>query len=370
MKILKVVILGLVLVIGILGSGCNDSGKKMEPENAIIKIGAILPLTGSLSIMGEVEKNAMMLAAEEINKPEQRIEILYEDGKGSPKDAVSAANKLINIDNVELLITSTTGASLAVEPIATANKKNLIAFCMDPDIAKKSPYVMRYYLGIDEEAKEINNYFNNNADIKRVGILYAKVPAFEKVVNNNYIPYINGLNIDITFVESYEIGEKDFRTAVLKMKDEKIDHLILLGYGFEYSNLFSELQINHLIEKLKIIGGWGFLYTTVSPNLLEDVLVSGPEYVFKNQDLAGVFYQNYYNKYNSYPNFDAAFAYNVIISIAQNINKQDLNMPIKEKYFNLKNFSGVVGQYNFTKDGEMIVSTGLGVFKNGKIISY
>ncbi len=358
----------LFAIFGLWLVGC-DSGEKAQTEQSI-RIGAILPMTGSLAVMGENERNAILLAAEHLNKERKVVEILLEDGKGNATDAVSAANKLINIDDVDLLITSTTGASLAVEPVATQNGINLIAFCMDPDVAGKSPFSIRYYLGIQEEADAINKYFSEGSNAAKVGILYARVPALEKAALDIYAPHLRGLGIEVPFIESYQIGETAFRTVVLKMKDTAIDHLIILGYGFEYPNLLSEIDSQQLTGKIKVMGGWGFLYTSVPIDRLESVLVSGPAYVFKDQDIAGEFSRSYSERYGAFPNFDAAFAYDVVVSLATNFTKADMSSPLKEKLIKAGELSGVVGQYHFNPAGNMIVPTGLGIFRNGRIVPF
>lgn len=358
--------LGLILIALFIFSACNNAGK----DKNVIKIGVILPMTGKLALMGEFEKNAFQLALDEVNSKEKKVEIIFEDGKGNPKDAVNAAKKLLDIDQVDLVITSTTGSSLAVQPIVTEKKKNMIAFCMDPDIAKKSEYVTRYYIGIDEEATAITNYFNlNNKSNISVGILYGKVPVWDKVVNQTFEPFFKSKNIPIAYKESYELNEKDFNSLIFKMKEKKITHLILLGYGFEYQNIFKSLEENKVLESLKIIGGWGFLYTSVNKKLLEGVLVSGPDYVYQNKDIAVKFNTDYRNKYKSDPNFDAAFAYNVILSLCENFKKENLLLPIKYSLARKGKFKGVIGNYFFNSDGNMIVETNLGIYKNGNIVS-
>jgi branched-chain amino acid transport system substrate-binding protein len=360
---MKQYILYLVLITTCL-IGCN------KREEDVIKIGAILPLTGRLAVMGEVERNAMLLAQEEVNRENKKIEIIFEDGKGNPTDAVTAARKLIDIERADILLTSTTGASLAVEPIATERKKNLIAFCMDPDVAARSEYVIRYYEGIDEEASAIIRYFEESQIVKNVGILYAKIPVWEGGVNNKFVPFFKNKKLMIRYNESYPIGENDFRSWIVKLRNGQVDHLVLLGYGFEYPNIFKSLSEYGLVGKIQIIGGWGFLYTQVDPRLLEGVLVSGPEYVFKRQDLAGDFYEAYHKKYGTLPNFDAAFAYNVILSLGSNIQKSDTQRPLKQLFTKKGAFEGVVGSYYFSPEGNMIVATSLGEYSDGRITEY
>jgi branched-chain amino acid transport system substrate-binding protein len=345
---------------------------RQSPENEVLKIGAILPMTGRLAVMGEVEKNAMLLAQEDFNAGQtgKKIEIIFEDGKGNPAEAVSAARKLLDLDKVDILLTSTTGATLAVQPIATQQKVNLIAFCMDPDVAKSSEYVIRYYEGIENEADAITKYFiSRPTENKKVGILYATVPVWEKVVNQIFLPFFASQQIPVAFKESYALNEKDFNTLVVKMKASGIDHLILLGYGFEYQGIFKPLADYQMLDKLQIIGGWGFLYTNLEPKFVEGILVAGPEYVSKSRQLGGSFLEKYFGKYGGHPNFDAAFAYNAITSIATYVSKQDAAQPIKRLYAGKGNLSGVVGEYHFSPDGEMIVKTGIGRFNNGLIVS-
>jgi branched-chain amino acid transport system substrate-binding protein len=351
----------IMLIALALYPGCH------KPSDQVIRVGAILPLTGRLSVMGQVEQNAMSLALEKANAGGKKLEILFEDSKGTPSDAVSAARKLLDVNQVDILLTSTTGASLAVEPIATERKKNLIAFCMDPDVATKSDYVIRYYEGVEEESSAITKYFAEETAPKRVGIMYGKIAAWEKVVNNILLPFFKARNISVPYTESYPINTQDFDALVIKMKESKIDHLILLGYGFEYPSIFKPLAQYELLGHLQIIGGWGFLYTDVDSKLLEGILVSGPEFIFRNQESASQFQNAYNSRYGHYPNFDAAYAYNVIESLAQTVKKDELNKPIKDLFVG-HTFNGVVGQYTFTPDGNMVVRTTLGRYQNGRIV--
>ncbi len=355
----------------VLFAACNNNPKQnKEQESKIVKIGVILPLTGKLAQMGEVEKNAMLLAEEDINQDKKKIDLVIEDGKGKPNDAVTAAQKLISIDKVDIVLTSTTGASIAVEPITSEKKINLISFCMDPDVAKKSDYVIRYYQGITEESNGILSYFDKNPNGEKVGILYGKIPVWEKAVNDIYNPYFSDKKINVVYKESYDVSESDFKTTILKLKASGAKKLILLGYGFEFGNIFKSLADNGMLGNIQIIGGWGFLYTQLSKEQLEGIVVSGPDYVFNQIDSKGSFFEKYKAKYGTSPNFDAAFAYEAITGAAKQLKVDSLNTPFKTHFKNSGIIYGVVGPYSFNEYGEMIVNFGLGIFKNGQIVKY
>ena len=358
----------ITLLLAACGQPATDENK--ESEQQAIKVGVILPLTGRLATMGEVERNAMLLAAQDANINGQRIELIFEDGKGVAKDAAAAANKLLDIDGADLLITSTTGASMAAQPIATAKKRNLIAYCMDAEIAMASDYTMRYYIGINEEAAAITRHFANLTTKKKVGVFYAKVSALEKVVSDTYIPQLEASGHQVVFRESYDLPETDFRNLILKLKASGADQLILMGYGFEYPGIFKEIEGNGLLGKLQILGGWGFLYTPLTKEQVEGVLVSGPEYVFRNQDLANAFQAKYEKAYGVKPNFDAAFAYTLITALSERMTKENVERPLKQILSALPEQQGVVGNYTISETGNMIVQTALGIYKDGVLLPY
>lgn len=328
------------------------------------KVAIILPLTGKLAFMGEQEKKGMELAIKELNS-KKNIEFYFEDSKSDPKEAVTVALKQIQINHVNCIITSTTGASKAVQPIAEKNNVDLIAFCMDPTIANNSKYVSRLYESTDEEAEAFVSYINNNS-IKRIAILYNKVDAWQKAVDTKLIPVLKEKNINLVFNEQYAVGEKDLRNIVTKLKASNADHLILLSYGFEYPILIPMLKEYRIFPNTKILGGWGFLYPQMNKNLLNGIYVSGPEYVFRKDKLASEFIDLYKSNYKSTPNYDAAMAYNTIWLIMKYHNiKGD---RLKNKLKNIKIQESVIGPYEIDNNGAMILKTTLGVYNNGEII--
>jgi len=105
-------------------------------------------------VIGEGERKGLALALEELkrNNPKVSITLIIEDFKSETKNAVTAANKLINIDKVHSIITSTTAAAEAVSPITDKNK--VIHFVISPDveILNQSIYNYRIYYNFRTEA--------------------------------------------------------------------------------------------------------------------------------------------------------------------------------------------------------------------------
>src|SRR5688500_9160494 len=102
-----ILILSTVLVVGILAfiyyrQTTHDSGT--------LKIGALLPLTGSGANYGKSLKQGIDLAVDDINRAGgvngQRIEIVYEDSQSDPRTGISGFNKLAGVDKVPVVLGS------------------------------------------------------------------------------------------------------------------------------------------------------------------------------------------------------------------------------------------------------------------------
>ncbi|MFC4227775.1 ABC transporter substrate-binding protein [Hoeflea alexandrii] len=88
-----------------------------------IKIGVLTPLTGTYAGIGQQVRWGIDQSAEEINAAGgiagRQIELVYEDSEASPAVAVTKAEKLFNVDNVDFLTgTVNSGATLAVGQVA------------------------------------------------------------------------------------------------------------------------------------------------------------------------------------------------------------------------------------------------------------
>lgn len=105
------IILGIIIAAVIIGGICWAARREAAipvAEEDVIKIGAILPMTGNAAIYGESMRQGAELATEQINKlNSKKVEIIFEDSKGDPKEALSAFNKLK--DNTNVVITAISG---------------------------------------------------------------------------------------------------------------------------------------------------------------------------------------------------------------------------------------------------------------------
>jgi branched-chain amino acid transport system substrate-binding protein len=75
-----------------------------------------------------------------------KMELVIEDGKCNGADATSAAQKLITVDRVPVMIGGVCSSeALAVSKIAQENKiVNIVAASQSPNISQVGNYIFRY----------------------------------------------------------------------------------------------------------------------------------------------------------------------------------------------------------------------------------
>lgn len=113
----------LLFIVATLFSGCSTAKVEKEP----IKIGFIGPLTGTNAKPGKSMRQGMELAIEEINKAGgvNGCELIgiYEDDETNPTKGKAVAEKLVNKDEVDLVIGSYSSASVLSHMEVTKNGK-------------------------------------------------------------------------------------------------------------------------------------------------------------------------------------------------------------------------------------------------------
>jgi branched-chain amino acid transport system substrate-binding protein len=130
------------------------------PTPEPFRIGVMESLTGPGETYGTVANQAKQMAVDEINAAGgvngHMLELVVEDSKCNAQDAITAYNKLTDVDGVKIILgTSCSGAMLGAAPLA--EKEGVVMFsglATNPDIAEAGDYIFRTamsdaQLGID-----------------------------------------------------------------------------------------------------------------------------------------------------------------------------------------------------------------------------
>ncbi len=178
-------------------------------------IGCILPLSGEFATFAEGARRGMILAKESLpDDIKQNVQIIVEDDKSDPKGAVTAFKKLQSMDNIDSVITWSSGTSKAVAPIAESAKIPMIAIASDPSIPRGKKYVFNMWITPEEETRLLileaakRNY-------KKVAIITTSQDGLISL-RRAFIEASKG-KIQIALNEEYPQSEKDFKLFINKL---------------------------------------------------------------------------------------------------------------------------------------------------------
>jgi len=120
------------------GSGSSGGDDAEAAEGGTIKIGVLASLTGALESYGKQTRNGFELGLEYATDGTKKvagkkIEVFYEDTETKPEVAVQKATKLLEENEVDFLVgSSSSGDTLAVLPLAEEYEKIMI---VEPAVA-------------------------------------------------------------------------------------------------------------------------------------------------------------------------------------------------------------------------------------------
>ena len=332
----------LIVVIVILAIVIPLSLKPAEKE--VIKIGAILPLSGSAAFSGEQMRDGMLMAVEEINNKGgingRKIELLIEDSKGSAQEGVTAFNNL-NLKSPNIIISSLSAVSVALVPLAKEKEIPLLVTVVSVPNVAKNEWVFRYYPTAEQEIPPLIN-IANELKINKIAVLYLN-DDFGVSVYNTLKEKFGGTVIG----ESFPIATGDFRTQITKIKSANPEAILVVGFSSHIVNAVK--QIKEFDLNIKIFG----LSTMAVPDVRkalgevgEGIYLTAPMLYNNNvSDETKYFKETFKNRYNKEADHYAATGYDTIKLIEQVIRSSGYSKEaIKEGLTRLQSFTGLLGE--------------------------
>ncbi|MBI5126494.1 MAG: ABC transporter substrate-binding protein [Candidatus Taylorbacteria bacterium] len=240
----------------------------VQPKNNdTIKIGAVISLTGFAAPWGEYSKNGMELAVKNINANGgingRQIELVIEDDHTEGKDAVTAYNKLVSLDNVDGVIGGTFDfTAQPLIPLALNNKRAFISpanFRIEEgfDLNAQS-FVMR--TNFNQPLGELRRYLEKEK-INNLAVVHLQ-SSFGKEIAKTLDSVMKSLGYAGIVNEEYtQIGNNDFKTTIAKLKSQKVDAVFLDMVGND--------PVNFLVQSKQL----GFTPKIISYNGLTDSFV-------------------------------------------------------------------------------------------------
>lgn len=363
--IIAVVILAIVLIL---------TQTRSEPEK--VRIGVILPLTGDGATYGKEIKQGIDLAIDEINEEEgirgRPVVAFYEDDQGLPQPAVSALQKLIDQNKVNVVIGGAFSTpALAMLPIC--NRRHMLFFsptASSPELSVPNDYFFRNWPSDTFEGNSMAEFAVSRLGLKKFAILYSNSDyglGLREVFKKKVIE----LGGNTVFEDSFSEGMTDFRTQLSKIKQSQPDGIYLVGWYKEFALILRQAR--------EIGVGSQFLscVTFNKPELLEiagdtaeGVYFTQPTYdPQSNEANVENFVKSYRKKYDEDPGVYAAHGYDSVKLLALAMKTKGFSVnDIMEGLYSISGYEGTSGMTTFDSNGDVAKPARIFVVRNRKYV--
>ncbi|MBI4796307.1 MAG: ABC transporter substrate-binding protein [Deltaproteobacteria bacterium] len=324
------------------------------------------------------------MAVAEVNKAGgingRQVQLIVEDEKDSPAAAVSAVQKLINVDKVVAMVgPMTSGAMMAAGK--TADDAKVVAITPTATTPKLSGYGAYLYRGcsrIDKQAEVLTDYVAKNWKPKTVAIFFSNEP-YGKGCAELFGQFFEKRGIKVVAKESFNRGARDFKSELTKIKAANPDILFIPGYTPETAP--AAAQARQLGMKQKILGVYGDMdpvYIQLASKAAEGHVI-GVEYdedyaTPKNKKFKKDYEELTKKNKDPYNIMFAALSYDAASMILEGMKKNGPTAEGVKKFLDeMKDFDGVTGKLSFDKTHDVTRAGTLGVYlvevKGGKYVA-
>jgi branched-chain amino acid transport system substrate-binding protein len=225
-----------------------------------IKIGVTQPLTGAFAASGNYVTQGAKLAEEEINKAGgvlgKKIELIVEDNKSNPTEAVSTAEKLIVKDKVPVMMGAWSSTlTLAVMPKLEEYKVPMVVETSSSGKITTSgnPYVFRISPTSEMEAKAFTPLFQS-LGIKKADFL-ATNNDFGLGASKEFSEAAQRAGVEIGVKETMDPKATDFSAQLAKIKASGGDTLFVTTAVEQITLILKQAKDQQLTARIITTGG-------------------------------------------------------------------------------------------------------------------
>lgn len=321
---MKRALLPLVLACA-LGLAAQAQAAEAPKDPGLIKIGAILAMSGKANWYGKVMSQGIQLAIDEINAKGGvdgiKLTAEIEDHKGGvAKDAVAGMTRLINLHGVQAVLTSFSPSTLAIAPIA--DEKGILLLNGG---------------GVSTALVGASKYLFHNrslaSDLGRAAVIRAKELGLKKMAQLAWktdagdsliagvAPYWKEMGGSITATEFMEVGAANIDTQIAKIRASNPDFVAL--WLFSPDPGLAMKRLRELGMKQPVIG----IEYTADVKKIGGRFLEGYEFTSDyftpsaDHPWSKAFADAYKARYNEAPEFYAANYYEAVYVIAEAIRR-------------------------------------------------
>jgi ABC-type branched-subunit amino acid transport system substrate-binding protein len=309
-----------------------------------IKVGLILPLSGSAANVATSMRNAAEMALEEFKNP--NIQLLVKDDAGSPQTAQAAAQQALD-EGAEMILGPLFAQSVsAVGQVARGRGVPVIAFSTDASVAARGVYLLSFLP--ESDVRRIIEFAASRGKRSLAALLPDN--AYGAVVEASLQQEAARHGVRVITLEKYPADPARMADAVKRVAQVagRVDSIFIPDSADAVPQVAQALTANGVnLKRVQLLGTgpWD------DPRIFSDPALDGGWYA--GPDPAG--YRNFSARYRARFGQDpvraAALAYDAVALVAALVKTQGPQRFSQQVLTNSSGFAGIDGVFRFRPDG-------------------
>lgn len=370
-------LLSTLLLASLVAFGCGGEKKdetKAEAPVAGIKIGSLSPLTGPYAADGNDIKNGALAAIEVMNPemgPLGPVTLQAEDDACDPRQAVAAANKLINEKVTAVIGAYCSSATIpASEPLIAAKIFMITPASTSEKVTERGmPYMFRTCGRDDDQSKAAIKFMIDQLKAKTLYIIDDKT-TYSQGLADNVEKLAADSGLKVLGHEHVNQGDKDYSAVLTKVKAAKPD-VFYVSLQNSASAAPMLIQIARMGIKTKILAQDAVYHPQLMELAKKDA--EGVFLTFGYTDKETPAYKQFAEAYKKFgePGAYSAYSYDSTLAYLKAVKAAGSTDPEKVKAELMKlEFDGASKKIKYKENGDSGSNYVIQVVKDGKFTNY
>jgi branched-chain amino acid transport system substrate-binding protein len=350
-------------LVALAAAGCadNTTGAAAGSGSGPIKVGVVLEVTGVAASIGGPERDAVQLAAKQINDAGgvrgRRLELVVVDAQSREDEAAKDASVLVDDQRVSVLIgSSRSGPSLAMRPIAERAKVPMISLAASQRIVDSSSWVFKTPPNDRTVIAQLTGYLAGKG-YRRIGLL-RDASAFGEGVAGLLDASGRAAGLRVVREEKFAPDATDFTAQLVRLRDVRADAYLV--WGSAAAPALATKAYRQLGLTAPLLSSYGVATTQflgVAGPAAEGVVLNGNKLLVADQlpaadpqkKVLADFVAAYRAATGKSPTPFAGYAYDAVRLAADALAAVgDSPAKVRDYLERRRGFVGVTGQYSFS----------------------
>jgi branched-chain amino acid transport system substrate-binding protein len=253
----------------VAGAYCGGpAAAQTAPDRTPVIVGVSGPVTGPYAQYGAQWKRGFDVALDEINASGgingRPLQYVFEDSQSDPRQSVAIARKFVSDPRIVAELGDfSSAASMAASPIYNAGKLVQFGFTNShPDFTKGGEYMWSNAPNQSDEMPILADVAIEGLKLRKLAALYLN-NDWGRTSKDLLVKAAEQRGAVVVGTEGYLADEKDFRSAIVRLREQQPDGIIMISYYPDGAQITRQLRTAGLTQPIVAMG------SVYSPKFIE-----------------------------------------------------------------------------------------------------